>query len=224
MNTVDANCNRNLSLRILTVGTFGSAVAKHLVPLFPTSHESAWNGSLPGELECSNKEDIQVLIAWRPVPRLCEFLDEASHRCGNVFIPLIVDSPTLRLGPIIVPRTSSCWRCWSLRAMQHSEFPRERAALLEYYASDAQNGPAGYLEPFAMMAAAKLAETIRTCRCSPDTRAGEIWQMDMFTRDVSTGRLMGIDDCTRCGLGRNPELRTFSELQRAFSASNVTKS
>ena len=201
-------------IHVVSVGMFGRAVAKYLKTLFSNMQVTIWDG---GDLsDCEQWPDciLHVLAAWRPVRSLCEFMDELSYERGRPFIPLILDSPVLRFGPVIVPNVSGCWHCWDMRLRQHTISLRERSALLEFYETNPQSGPAGYLEPFAMIGAAQIA---RITQSSMDRAAGQIWQMNLFTRHVSTGRLVGIDGCGRCGLSRPLEDRTYYEAKDSLS-------
>jgi hypothetical protein len=102
------------------------------------------------------------------------------------------------------------------RSNQHDVNRRYRPELTRFYEENPQAGPKGYLEPLAMISAAQIAEIIRQAGCL-DRIAGNIWQMDLFTRGVSTGKLAGTDDCPRCGLNRPLESRTYSDLRKALA-------
>jgi bacteriocin biosynthesis cyclodehydratase domain-containing protein len=143
-------------------------------------------------------------------------VDKLSREDDRPFVPLIADSPVLRLGPIIIPGTSGCWECWQLRSRQHATSPKEQSALWKFYDVNPQSGPGGYLEPFAMLGAAQIARAIHSCS-SPQRAAGHIWQIDLFTRDVSTSRMVAVNDCPRCGMKRPVETRTYLEAQRQLA-------
>jgi bacteriocin biosynthesis cyclodehydratase domain-containing protein len=150
------------------------------------------------------------------VPSVCELLDRRCHEERRPFVPLVADAAVLRLGPIVVPGHGSCWGCWLRRFKQHAQWPAQRAALLQHYAARPDAGPRGHLEPFALLAAARLSEVIDGLDASCEL-AGRLWQMDMLTRDVVTSVVVGVHDCPRCGLRRSPPLRTVEELRRSLA-------
>jgi bacteriocin biosynthesis cyclodehydratase domain-containing protein len=171
----------------------------------------------PPELESCHVARAYVVAAWRPVPVLCELLDRVSHEAQRPFIPLILESTVIRLGPIVIPGEGGCWNCWMRRCKQHSVRPKEDEAVLRHYSSDTYVGPQGYLEPFALLSAARISQTIDTLDSSPHSckkLAGSIWQVDVLTRDMTTSTVIGVHGCPRCGLQR-PEIdRSFADLQR----------
>jgi len=155
---------------------------------------------------------MHLLASWRPVPALCELLGDLSWEWQRAFVPLMLDSTIMRLGPVILPENGSCWRCWAQRSKQHARWPEEQAALLEHYAAHAEAGPQGYLEAFAMMGAAQLAHTIDQLD-SGAAIGGRIWNMDIMTREITTSTVVPIHDCPHCGLHRPPLARSFADME-----------
>jgi hypothetical protein len=84
--------------------------------------------------------------------------------------------------------------------------------LFKYYDANAQAGAPGYLEPLAMVAAAKIAASVEAVD-SGSARGGYIWQMDMITRAIATSMVVGVHGCERCGLGRSVDERTFTAMR-----------
>jgi bacteriocin biosynthesis cyclodehydratase domain-containing protein len=203
------------SIHVLSVGPFGDAVSRHLRRLHRdvvdvTPDDLFSNG------DAVSTSRINVLVAWRPVQRLCQAMDEISHRWNTPFIPVIADSMILRVGPVIVPGKGGCWNCWTKRSKQHPAWTEDRSSLLNYYDSHPQEGPKGYLEPFAVMACAQTSGVIDTLDHS-GVLPGQIWQIDMVTLRVTTSKLVGVHDCARCGLHRPVTTRSFEELRDKVS-------
>lgn len=197
---------------ILSIGSFGRAVAHYLrdfrsdlVETVVTDDTIALPDVWP--TSCAN-----IVASWRPVPHFCELLDELSFKWERPFVPVILDSTLLRIGPVVLPKLGSCWSCWVRRYAQHDAWREERRALLEHYASHPTVGPQGYLEPFAMIAASRLASILGSVR-GDSSAAGHIWQIDVITRQVTMGKVVGVHDCPRCGLHRRAE-RSFADLHR----------
>jgi bacteriocin biosynthesis cyclodehydratase domain-containing protein len=205
------------SIAVVPVGSFGRAVAKYLALICPGTTEIVAPGS-----GCSIDQmpvggcGVLAVAAWRPVPSMVKSLCQLSQAARWPFIPLIVESSSLRLGPVIVPGISGCWDCWLLRAKQHAPSDKEQSALWSYYETHPEIGPRGFLESFAMLGASEIISASRRCEGSAEA-AGYIWEMNTFTRDVSTGRLVGVDDCPHCGLQRDLRERTFVELRQSLA-------
>jgi bacteriocin biosynthesis cyclodehydratase domain-containing protein len=163
---------------------------------------------------------VNVLVSWRPVPSLCELLNQVSYDLHCPFVPVIQDLTAIRLGPIVVPGQGPCWHCWITRWRQHSGWTKERTSLLQYYAAHPEAGPQGYLEPFVTMAAVRIAQTITNID-SDDALPGSVWQVDMMTRQIATATVVGVHDCSWCGLGKPRLTRSVAGLQQELSYLNV---
>ena len=199
------------ALHLISVGPFGKAVARHLRTMIEFRETTLEAGAMRDR--AWTKADINVVVAWRPVPRLCAFLDELSFKHGTRFLPLILDGTVMSCGPSVIPGAGSCWHCWNIRCQQHAAWPTERDALLGYYASHPADGPRGFLEPFAMMGAARINEAVKLFQ-REQAIPGEIWQIDMLSLDITQTVAVGVNDCPRCGLQRPATTRNFSELQK----------
>jgi bacteriocin biosynthesis cyclodehydratase domain-containing protein len=204
-----------IPIHVLSVGAFGSAVVRHLASFCPNLRETRWNVSFQMDAETWPAAALQVLVSHNPVPSICEFLGALSYARSSPFIPLIIDASALCLGPIIVPGRSACWRCWAMRSQQHAKSPRQRSALLEFYDSHPNAAAKRYLESFAMMGAIQIASSVNELEDS--SQPGRIWQMNLFSRQIRTGRLIGVDGCTSCGLGRPLDSRTYAEAREKLA-------
>lgn len=204
-----------LPLNVIPVGPFGRAVARHLKAFEPGMVEmEISDGEMPALEECRG---MSVVASWRPTSTLCDYLCRYSRKANVPFIPLTLEGSALRLGPIILPGEGGCWLCWTKRSAQHAASPDEQAAVLEYYSSHRHAGPQGYLEPFARLGATKLKQTIDALRSST-AMGGCIWQIDVITRQISTGTVVGIHNCPRCGLQREGPKRSIDDMQRHLTA------
>jgi bacteriocin biosynthesis cyclodehydratase domain-containing protein len=198
------------ALHLLTVGPFGEAVARHLRTLAEFRETTVTDDAIRNQVW--SMASINVVAAWRPVPTLCAVLDDLSFQRGTPFLPLILDGKVMTVGPFVVPGAGSCWHCWQLRSKQHSVWRDEREALLDYYASHPEEGPNGYLEPFAMMGATRIHAGVTLFEQGQGI-PGEIWQIDMLSLNIAQRVAVGVNDCRRCGLHRPSATRGFSELQ-----------
>lgn len=214
----EANKKRSLPkvVCLLAVGDFGRAVARHLKSL----RDDVLEESLPDDsvslVDSWPIARAYVITSSRPAPKLCGLLDRVCHAYRRPFVPLILDSKTLVLGPIVLPGSSSCWTCWSKRCLQHARWPAVHKTLLEYYSSDGNSGPEGYLEPLALLAAARVSQTLGELDSS-DVAPSSVWQMDILTRKITTGTVVGVHGCPRCGLQRPEETRSVAALQEQLT-------
>jgi hypothetical protein len=202
------------TVNLLVVGPFGRAVARYFREFEPRAlcAEVSPNDAPP--IEACGHARVNVVIAWRPVPDLCDYLDLISRQNRQFFVPLVMESAVLRLGPVITPEEGGCWPCWTKRAGQHTTSIDDHAAVMNYYSMHPFSGPRGYLEPYAMLAAVKIKQTVDSL---PSVPAGYIWQLDTITRHILTGVMLGLHNCPRCGLHRDESTRSTSELERHMS-------
>jgi bacteriocin biosynthesis cyclodehydratase domain-containing protein len=202
-------------VHLLSVGDFGRAVGQYLRPFHKDLEQTAIVGDSMPAFENWPVSRVNVIVASRPIPHLCESLDQISYARRLPFIPVFVDSGILRVGPILTSG-ESCWNCWVRRLRQHSNWPKEFAALTQYYSSHLDEGPIGYLEPFALIAATQIAESIRALDRS-SAIPGYVWQIDIVRRTIMTSRVVGIHDCPRCGLHRPALTRNYADMRAALS-------
>jgi bacteriocin biosynthesis cyclodehydratase domain-containing protein len=196
---------------VWTAGDFGAAVAQRLGRLrADIVANSVDDGTLP---QVWPDARINVVVSSRPIPDFCELLDGLSYERQRPFLPLIVDCAGMSLGPLIVPGRGSCWSCWMARSRQHDPWASRRKELWKHYSEHRRAGPSGYLEPFTLMAAARISQTIAAL---DDQKAlpGHVWEMNMLTREVTNSRVAGVHGCRRCGLGREPGTRSIAEIQQ----------
>jgi bacteriocin biosynthesis cyclodehydratase domain-containing protein len=198
---------------ILPVGPFGDAVARHLERLRADTVRG--NVKEVGQPNIPSWR-ITVVAAWRLVVALCGTLDRDSRRLDRPFVPLVIEGATLSIGPVVRPGVAGCWHCWMRRRDQHDPFAEARAAVTAFYDRCPDAGPRGYLEAAALLGAAQLSRTID--RIDQDECAGgDLWQMNVLTREVTTSTVIGVDACLYCGLGRPLNDRTCRELQARFA-------
>jgi hypothetical protein len=87
---------------------------------------------------------------------------------------------------------------------------------MSYYESHPCAGPKGYLEPYAVLGAVKIKQTVDALQYS-SSLAGQIWQLDALTRQIVNGAVVGVHNCSRCGLQREGPSRSVTEMERRLS-------
>jgi hypothetical protein len=200
------------SVHVVSVGPYGRAVAEYLGALRADVIETTWDFSSAFSALDLAPARVRVVAAWRPVPLLCRWLDDCGRRRGETLIPLILDCTLLQLGPVMIPPHSPCWDCHVRRSLQHSSYPLAQTAVWEFYDRHTDLGPRGFLEPFATIGASMVAQTIDTMDTSR-VLPGYIRQIDLLSRNTTTGRTIGVDACVRCGRGRSAVERSSSDLK-----------
>jgi bacteriocin biosynthesis cyclodehydratase domain-containing protein len=214
---MDGRSKRGLGERmvhVISVGAFGEAVAQNLRGIRSDICETkaaSCAKSMTWPLATAH-----VVATWRPTHELCYLVEKISYEQRRPFIPLVMDSRRLSLGPIVIPDAGACWTCSVKRYEQHSESLNFTSILHEYYDKHSNVGPEGYLEPFAIIGAERVSATIDALN-SPHTLAGAIWQIDLLTLRITTGKVVGVDNCPRCGLHRPVEMRSVAEMQQALA-------
>jgi len=200
------------AIHVISVGAFGHAVATTLGALLPDVIETIADASThPSHWPAAR---VHLLAAWRPAPAISRTLDDMSHAWRTPFIEAVMETPFLRVGPIVVPGLGACHGCAERRALQHSPRPREHQALRDFYDANPQHGPRGFLPALADIAAARLAQGVHQVDRDPAAAAGRVWRMNTVQRDTTSATVVGIHGCPRCGLDRDEATRGVARLAR----------
>lgn len=202
-------------LLVCPVGPFGYAVAERLRDLcrdVEVAGIDATGAVTAGRAEPGREARLDVLVAWRRVPAMERQFDEESFRSRRPWLPVVLDHPTLEIGPLVVPGEGACHGCYRRRIAQHDAARTVRAAVDRHYDADPQAGPAGYLPATALFAAATVAEVVDRFRDAPRDEAGRVRQIDVPTQQLRSGRVVGVHGCPRCGSGRDEATRSYERL------------
>lgn len=200
------------TVHILTAGAFGKAVAYYLKAFSSDMQETTLVGDSGSSIKRWPESKINIIASDRPLPATCELLDKLSHESRRPFVPVLIDAVALRVGPVIIPGNGSCWGCWVLRCAQHADSPKEYAEFWQYYSGNGDRGAQGYLEPFAIIAAARVAKVIALSDCSL-VIPGYVWQIDILTRKMTSAIAVGVHDCPQCGMHRPASTRSCGDLR-----------
>lgn len=195
-------------IAIHPLGAFGRAVAGYLCTLRSDVCVIA------SEIDVDAR--VAIVASWRPCPDVCARWDDWSHRQQTPFVALVADGASLTLGPVVMPGRGPCWACFARRTRQHALWPDRRAALDQHYADQPDAGPAGYLEPAALLGAARLSEVVEAIDAGTVV-PGSVWQINLLSREVASSVVVGVHDCPRCGLHRFAATRSVAELREALA-------
>jgi bacteriocin biosynthesis cyclodehydratase domain-containing protein len=197
-------------LIVTPVGPFGHAVAERLRDL-RDDVEIAGTGAGVVRPRVPDPR-LNLLIAWRRVPRMEREFDEEAFRTGQPWLPVTLDHPVLSIGPVVVPRVGPCHGCYRGRMAQHDPGREFRALVDDHYDADPAAGPDGYLPSTALFAAAAVADVADRLRDEPAREAGRVRQFDVPSQQLWSGRVVGVHGCPRCGLGRDETTRSYDRL------------
>lgn len=202
----------NYNVEVLWFGAFGKAIAVDLQQIRPDCLGSPI-GPATSALPTVR---IRIVTSFRPIPDFCMKLAQISYCSGPPFVPLIADGLTLRLGPVIVPNNGCCWNCWTKRERQHDPWAERRDVVEQYYLKHHNQGPAGFLRPFSLLGAARLAAIIDKIDRGL-AKPGYIWEINMTTLDISESVAVGVHGCALCGLKRPSTTRSYLEMRESLS-------
>jgi bacteriocin biosynthesis cyclodehydratase domain-containing protein len=191
----------SMPFAVVSIGPFGEQAARHLLRALPGALALARSDLLNA---FATARRAVLLALWRPEPALCERADELAHHRGTVWLPVTMDPPVVRVGPLVVPGSGPCFRCFHRRRQQHDTQPAATAGLLAAYAADPEAGPAGYLPHHARLAAAIAAQMVSTGRGGRGEGWGEsgpgmVTTIRLFSPAMTTTSVVGCHDCPRCG-------------------------
>lgn len=212
-------------VHVITAGPFGQAVGLALSQLTGAVVTASEKQTDPSRWPIAR---TRVLVSWRPVPAIASALDNLSHAWRHEFVPCVLESQKLQIGPVVVPGRSACYECFQRRTLQHAGRAEARTTLLQEYDAKPDRGPKGYLDVFADLAAVRLAQTLAQLSESPESVAGRIWQMDLLTRQAVCSNTVGVHGCPKCGCGRDARTRSYqamkSELEWLFPSKKSSNS
>ena len=200
-------------VHLLSVGPFGEAVGRYLLQM----RSDVTTTPVPCVAELASdswpRARVRLVASWRPVAALCRRLDNLRFQNKIPFIPLILDSSLLQLGPVVIPESGCCWSCWERRTLQHAAVPSAHTALWDFYDNHDASGPQGYIEPFAVIGASRLSQMVDSLDCC-QAAPGQVWQMNLLSRRIETRCEIGVDGCPQCGSGRSIPTRSVEDLKR----------
>lgn len=172
---------------LVAAGAFGHAVAALLA------------AARPGRGTCTDLDTAfttdagPVIVAlWRPAPALCERANELAFISGRPWLPVIMEHPVVRVGPLVTPPAAPCFACYAERRLQHDAHRETTRLLRAAYDRDDACGPAGFLPQHARTAAAVALSMLAA------GSAGEVVTVRLTAPGLSASHVVPVHDCTRC--------------------------
>jgi bacteriocin biosynthesis cyclodehydratase domain-containing protein len=155
--------------------------------------------SIDGMLRSLNRSDIFIFISPRPRDAACRVINAGCCKIGCTFLPVIVDTESLIVGPLVQVPGTPCWECWNTRERANYHFADQRAALRNYYDQESCKSPIGYMPYLVGVAAGKLAGVLNNSRLFKE-QLGRSWAINLWTREISQAAFVGRHACPHCGV------------------------
>lgn len=200
--------------QIFSIGKFGYAVcdflknsgiqSNHVV--LKNEYELLIPSNLSGVLFIANYQSISLLRQ----------LDVEVHKQNIPFIPVILDSPLLVVGPVIIPGNEGCYHCYHQRMMQHHPNAELTRSVQQYYNDQQIAGVQGY-HPADVVLIGSLLKRIFEC---PELYQGKFFLLNEVTRELKNSSVTGVHSCLRCGLQRDEATRGYLDLAQHFRIQN----
>jgi bacteriocin biosynthesis cyclodehydratase domain-containing protein len=179
---------------ILTAGEFGFQVGALLAKRQPAvAYEITADGiDLEGALSFA---DSVAVALWRPYVRICEQVDDICQRRGIRWSLAEIVGDKLHCGPLIVPGTSPCYRCYRKRYLSHHAAPDREMTLNGAYEREPRCGVPGHIYPMVVTAAAALSSDLAAER----SHAGRLRVVELLGGGVLEVAVLGVHGCPVCG-------------------------
>ena len=195
------------------IGTFGASVA-HVLRLYLPTLAVTYSPEMGCILDAPlSTAAIHILAVAAPSLADADKFTRVSYAGPSITIPLVLQSHSLWLGPVMGPRRGPCWSCAMRRYNQqgqHTEIKHLPSEDLE----DSFPNPL----PLASSAILHLIHLSRLA-LSP---VGFVWRMDLKTREIVGCRIVGIHRCARCGLGRKGWEISTKQMSESLSFLHIT--
>jgi len=175
-------------LVLVAAGDFGHRVTQLLAQAFPGSRDVA-AADFPAAF---TKEVTAIVVAVpRPAWALCERADKLAYRHQKPWLPVVMEHPALRVGPLVRPPSGPCFACYRARRRQHDTECAASAVLDAAYDADASLTPAGYLPHHARLAAAVATRFLTRWE------SGRVFAIDVLSSHSGAHQVISCHDCDR---------------------------
>ncbi|MBV9451292.1 MAG: TOMM precursor leader peptide-binding protein [Streptosporangiaceae bacterium] len=185
------------SLYVVASQDFGHRVARFLAEEFPGSRETGAD-----DLASAFTGDATaiVVVVPRPAWALCERADQWAYEHGRPWLPVVMEHPVLRVGPLVCPPSGPCFKCYRARRFQHDTEYAASAVLNAAYDLDAALSPTGYLPHHARLAAAVATQFLT------NAETGVVFAFDVLSGRIGAHRVISCHDCEREQHSGDPHL------------------
>ncbi|WP_432146599.1 hypothetical protein [Streptomyces sp. bgisy084] len=193
---------------VVHTGDFGAAVATEVRRRLPDA-DAVHTGALPG-LQCP-PGGLILLATNRPCVDVELTVDRWAMDQQCFLIPVALEHPFLRIGPVLGPRAHATLDCYRRRLHQHHRDREVRRMAEEQYAAEAALQPQGYLPTLVTLAVSTVLELGRRLADGVDDELQQVRLLDVYTLSTRCSRLVG-----RHGNARSAPV--YAEAERSYRA------
>jgi bacteriocin biosynthesis cyclodehydratase domain-containing protein len=138
--------------------------------------------------------DYAAVASWRCCDRELDEFDRACFAAGVRWCGAYPSEDRLICGPLIIPGSGPCFRCFRRRYLSHHPAPERDLCLQRAYDRDPHLGVAGFIAPMAWTAASILV----AAGSSEPSEAGRLIEVNLFDAGFLHTRVIAVRSCTRC--------------------------
>ncbi|KJJ41555.1 hypothetical protein UM89_12605 [Bacillus subtilis] len=200
-------------IHIMTTGDFGREVAQQLSKKIDNIVITPLNEPLyllPSDRFPSAR--LHIFASWKSSSFISKQLDQLCFKWNEPWLPITMDHPYIRIGPLVIPGEGPCYHCFESRYLQHSPVPQYVKKIDTYYHSHPDAGPKGFLRSFAGWSAIFASTVIKSIDENELSQSGRVWKLNMLTRESFSSQTISVHGCPRCGLKRPEENRSVKHL------------
>jgi bacteriocin biosynthesis cyclodehydratase domain-containing protein len=185
---------------LFSTGHFGHRVAAMLSASLP-SWQLDGNDDIG---DCFTTGGSAVVVAlWRAASKVTRAADKLSFEHNIPWLPIIMEHPLLRVGPLVFPGKGPCFRCYSIRRAQHEPHFDSAADIEKFYDENTDAGPQGYLPQHARMAAAMATRMLSAVTAHSPGDAfpvppGQVTSISLTSGSIAIERVVACHNCSRC--------------------------
>ncbi|WP_026910300.1 TOMM precursor leader peptide-binding protein [Patulibacter minatonensis] len=201
------------SVHVLTVGRFGTAVADRLkdlltdvavTPVTAThSHPMTWPTAR-----------LHVVASWRETDALFDLVDRSAAAWRTPWLPVVLETSRLRIGPLVDPGHGACHRCFEHRRTQHDGRPEIAGIVREHYAANPGSGPDGFLPSQVTLAVSGVLGAMSRLQDERRDPVATVRTIDVLDGGVAENDVVPVHGCTRCGRERDLRRASVDRLAR----------
>lgn len=127
-------------------------------------------------------------------------IDALAFHIRRPWLPIVMRPRGFRVGPLVLPGLSGCYRCFRRRQYQHGRLNQTDRKIEARPRTNRDVPVSGFL-PGHVSLAAQLVQADLDAVVSgfAEPRAGRLTTVRWLSLDVTTGRLSRVDGCERCG-------------------------
>jgi bacteriocin biosynthesis cyclodehydratase domain-containing protein len=204
------------SITLVGIGQFAITTVKYLSKMGEPVEYIDLQRVDATTLFLGKKKSPLVLVSGWPLLDLYESIGTLCHELDRPFAPLFVHGTLLQFGPILLPTGGGCWSCWIKRIGQHRSHLAGPVQPYPPVEAGSNLRPEGFAEPHALLAATWIAEmeaeiTMRRLL------SGSVRQFQMLQQTITQTIVIGVHNCTVCGLKLAPETRSIEKMVSALS-------